>query len=69
MCTAVYISPNKCSYARGNVYLKFLAVEENIAITGGTMVRIPQKLDVVPFYSRNLDVVMFQSWNPDAVGH
>ena len=32
-----------------NVYLKVLAVEEQIAISGGIMVRIPQKLDVVAF--------------------
>ena len=32
-----------------NVYLKFLAVEEQIAKSGGMMVRITQKLDVVAF--------------------
>ena len=32
-----------------NVYLKFLAVEEKITITGDIMVRIPQKLNVAPF--------------------
>ena len=32
-----------------NVYLKLLAVEEKIAITGDIMVRIPQKVDVTPF--------------------
>ena len=32
-----------------NVYLKLLAVEEKIAITGDIMVRIPQKVDVAPF--------------------
>ena len=52
-CTAVYISPNKCA----NIYLKFLAVEEQIAISGGIMVRIPQYLDVVTFSSRNIDVL------------
>ena len=52
-----------------NVYLKFLAVEEQIATTVGIMVRIPQNLDAVSLESRNLDVVVFQSWNPDVVGH
>ena len=32
-----------------NVYLKVLAVEEQIGISGGIIVRIPQKLDVVAF--------------------
>ena len=31
------------------IYLNFLAVEEQIAISGGIMVRILQKLDVVAF--------------------
>ena len=30
-----------------NVYLKFLAIQEQIAKSGGMMVRITQKLDVV----------------------
>ena len=42
-----------------NVYLKFLAVEEQIVKSGVMMVRITQKLDVVAF----------QPWNPDVVGH
>ena len=32
-----------------NVFLKFLAVKEQIAISGDIMVRIPQELDVVAF--------------------
>ena len=52
-----------------NVYLKFLAVEEQIATTVGIMVRIPQNLNAVSLESRYLDVVVFQSWNPDVVGH
>ena len=32
-----------------NVYLKFLAVEEQIVKSGVMMVRITQKLDVVAF--------------------
>ena len=52
-----------------NVYLKFLAVEEQIATTVGIMVRIPQNLDALSLESRNLDVAVFQSWNPDVVGH
>ena len=31
------------------VYLKLLAVEEQIAIAGGIMVRILRKLDIVAF--------------------
>ena len=52
-----------------NVYLEFLGVEEQIVTTGGIMVRIPQNLDAVALQSRNLDFVVFQSWNPDVVGH
>ena len=42
-----------------NFYLKVLVVEEQIAISGHIMVRILQKLDVV----------VFQSWNPNVMGH
>ena len=44
-CTVVYISPNRRSYAGGKcLYLKVLAIEEQIRISGGAMVRIPQNL-------------------------
>ena len=36
-------------------------------ISGGIRVRIPQKLDVVTFWSWNLDVVVFRPWNLDVV--
>ena len=42
-----------------NVYLKVLVVEEQIAISGGAMVRILQKLYAA----------VFQSWNPSLLGH
>ena len=72
-CTAVYISPNKCSYTGGKC-LNVLAVEEQIAMSGGTMIRAPQKIIVcsdktssvgklletgtsVPIHIRNLHVL------------
>ena len=38
-----------------------------LTISGGIRVRIPEKLDVVTFWSWNLDAVVFQSWNLDDV--
>ena len=72
-CTAVYISPNKCSYTGGKC-LNVLAVEEQIAMSGGTMIRVSQKIIVcsdktssvgklletgtsVPIHIRNLHVL------------
>ena len=37
------------------------------SLSGGIRVRIPQKLDVVAFWSWNLDFMVFQSWNLDVV--
>ena len=36
-------------------------------IIGGIRVRIPQKTNVVAFWSWSLDVVVFQSWNLDVM--
>ena len=38
-----------------------------IFLSGGIRVRIPQELNVVAFWSWNLDAVVFQSWNLDVV--
>ena len=62
-CTAVYISPNKCSYAGENVYSKVLAFEEQITISGGTMVRIPQKLCLGILMSWFFSLGISMSWD------
>ena len=62
-CTAVYISPNKCSYPGENVYLNVLAFEEQIAISGGTMVRIPQQLCLGILMSWFFSLGISMSWD------
>ena len=53
-----------------NVYLKSLTADEQIAISGGIMVRIPQKLDVAWFFSLGIpiswDIEFLQSSHPYA---
>ena len=41
--------------------------KHDIFLSGGIRVRIPQELNVVAFWSWNLDAVVFQSWNLDVV--
>ena len=53
-----------------SIYEKKISAEVRLIhaeLSGGIRVRIPQKLDVVAFWSWNLDVVVFQSWNLDVV--
>ena len=61
MCTAVYISLNECSYAGGKCLFKLFSSWETDHIPGGPVVKIPQKLHVVAFFSLGILMSCFFS--------
>ena len=61
MCTAVYLSPNKCSYTGGKCLFKiFNGGWRTDAISGGAVVRIPQKLYALESRCRGFSAL--ESW-------
>ena len=49
------------------VFFVSIVLYHHCCVSEGIRVRIPQKLDVLAFWSWNLDVVVFQPWNLDVV--
>ena len=61
------IQARKCSYSEQDMWLYRAIRSALLQISEGIRVRIPQRFDVITFWSWNMDVVVFQSSNLDVV--